>query len=286
MKRMKYILMAILALALAFVMAACGAAQEEALQETPALAQEATGIPEAVLPGPPPDALEALGSLLAGTAPPPQTSAPATEVMESAAAGIITTPSPAASATTRAAGTNTATKTAKAQVTTKYAYTAAPGASQKTTTARPSTASQTTTAAITMPRTAAAGTAATASQARPQSVSVTIANLQAVGKPVTLTMTFANSIDQASARIFTGVRLKEFLAAQGVPVSSLRGVTIRTSDAKMPDTAIPSSVFLSDNTLLAWEENGGALAAPRLCPGDSDSAGDYIKYVVSIGLTY
>ena len=99
-----------------------------------------------------------------------------------------------------------------------------------------------------------------------------------------MSMTFTDSIGETSTRSYTGVRLKDFLAAQGVPVASLRGVTIRTSDAKMPDTAITS--YLSDNTLLAWEENGSALPAPRLCPGDSSHAGDYIKYVVSIGLTY
>jgi len=97
-------------------------------------------------------------------------------------------------------------------------------------------------------------------------------------------MTFTESIGETCTRSYTGVRLKDFLAAQNIDPASVRSVTIKTSDTKMPDTAITS--YMSDNTLLAWSENGSALSAPRLCPGDSSHAGDYIKYVVSIGLTY
>ena len=99
-------------------------------------------------------------------------------------------------------------------------------------------------------------------------------------------MSFTDSIGQSSSRSYTGVRLKDFLTAQGVPVSSLRGVTIRTSDTRMPDTPLSTAVVLSDNTLLAWTEDGSALPAPRLCPGDSSHAGDYIKFVTTIILTY
>jgi len=277
MKRVKYILTALLALALVFAFVACGtgSAQDETTQA--ALAAAIAETLEAVPSGPSSDALDALDLLLAGTTHSQQTPAPVTLAVATAATTRSTVASnPVTFTTTRT--TTTTTAKAAGNITTKYAYTAASSAA-KTTTTKPSTTSQTTTATITLPR-----TAATPTQTRPSSVNVTIANLQAVGKPVTMSMTFTDSIGQTSTRSYTGVRMKDFLAARGVPLSSLRGVTIRTSDEKMPDTAIFS--YMSDNTLLAWEENGSALAAPRLCPGDSSHAGDYIKYVVSLGLTY
>jgi len=106
-------------------------------------------------------------------------------------------------------------------------------------------------------------------------------------------MNFIDSANRSSTRSFTGVRLRDFLEAQNIDPAAVRSVTVHASDGDT-NTVSNTAWILSNNTLLAWEEERiaptavprTALPEPRFCPGDSGHAGYYTQYVVSLGLTY
>jgi len=161
-----------------------------------------------------------------------------------------------------------------------------------TTIAAPTAAGSTATAAST-----AAGpttTAPTTAQATTQPPKVTqgtftvsVAAAKAAGSAVTERVTTVNSVGTTKERVFVGVKLKDFLAAQNVDVVALAQKTDITLVAKASDGETVTYTYgeiMADRTLLAWEEDGDSLSPPRLCPCNSINADRYLKGVASITL--
>jgi len=184
------------------------------------------------------------------------------------------------------------TRTAALSSTTVTTKAAASGATSKTTTTTAksssysytqSTAATTTTKAGTSSQTSTTTTQQSTTQRRTFSVSVD--NAKAAGSAQMISVTVTNSVGTTTTRRFTGVRLKDFLATQGVNMSALNASATLIATATDGETMTYSrGDIISDKTLLAWEEDGKALSPPRLCPCDSTVTGDYLKEVVSITL--
>lgn len=160
-----------------------------------------------------------------------------------------------------------------------------------TTIAAPTAAGSTATAAST-----AAGpttTAPTTAQATTQPPKVTqgtftvsVAAAKAAGSAVTERVTTVNQVGTKKERVFTGVRLKDFLAAQGVDIAALgTGATLVAKADDGETMTYTYSEIMSDITLLAWDDAGETLSPPRLCPCHATDSSRYLRGVVSITLS-
>ena len=252
------------ALAVLLAFAACGkgpAGAEETGPETTAQAQTeafAFPFPEILAPGM--ESASAQGSAARQAS---VTAGDATRTTVRAA----TTTKPATAASTQTSKTSQTTTTAKAGTSLTRATTASTTASTTESTNPPATPP---------PR-----------PTQRYDISVSVDKAKAAGGPVVIEVTTVNSVGTVDPqpRRFTGVRLKDYLAAQGVDMSALSGsakLTVTSRDGRTQECS--RSVIDSDRTLLAWEEDGKALSPPRLCPGNSSVTGDYLKEVVSIVL--
>ena|GEM_PF-5220479 len=124
---------------------------------------------------------------------------------------------------------------------------------------------------------------------------VDLAKLQAMGGAVTRSYQFKNQYneehgEEGSTRVYYGVKLRDFLAKQGVAIDKLgSGATLVATARDGDRVTIYYNDIISDNTLLAWEMNGSSIGseAPRLCPGWTTGVNSllFLKGVVSITLS-
>jgi len=261
---MKQFLAILLALALVFALAACGKKPAPGVEETTAetttetLTQEETSA----------------FTLFPFPSAPTEATAAAGYAYEAYEAPIYYDPPPAApqgTYQTPTADLNTAAITTFSGIATT---TAAPGATDAPTTAAlTTTAAPTTTQAPTLPP--AQGT-----------FSVSVGRAQAAGAPVTISVTTINQAGTSKARVYTGVKLKDFLAAQGVNLAAVGSGAVLTAKADDGETLTYSySEIMSDKTLLAWDDAGEALSPPRLCPCATTDASRYLRGVITITLS-
>jgi len=107
-----------------------------------------------------------------------------------------------------------------------------------------------------------------------------------VGKQETIRVLTINQVGTAKDRAYTGVKLKDFLAAQNVDIAALNNGAVLTARADDGETMTYTySEIMSNRTLLAWADAGETLSPPRLCPCDTTDAGRYLRGVVSITLS-
>jgi len=184
---------------------------------------------------------------------------------------------------TATAKTNAPTVTATIALTTKpTAATKATTATTTTTTTRPTTTTTTTIATT---------TTTTTTQGQPAKVtkgtfSVSVAKAKAAGSAVTISVTTVNQVGTAKDRVYTGVKLKDFLAAQNVDVAALSSSATLMAKADDGETLTYTySDIISDKTLLAWDDAGEPLSPPRLCPCGATDASKYLRGVESITLS-
>jgi len=111
-----------------------------------------------------------------------------------------------------------------------------------------------------------------------------VAKAKAVNKENRADAQLENSIGEVSSRTFYGVRLKDFLTAQGVDIVSGATLVATSSDGK--SVTLNYNEIISNSTLLAWDDTGSPLAQPRLCPCGStgENANLFLKDVVSVEL--
>jgi len=177
------------------------------------------------------------------------------------------------------------------------------------TTTRPSVSTQATTTTTTKPgassstitTTKTTTTTTTTTSTQPTNPPVTkgtftvdVAKLQAMGGAVTRTYHFKNQYDEdnnlpGQTRTYTGVKLRDFLAKEGITVSALgSGAKLVATDNKGRSVTYSYNDIVSDNTLLAWAQDGNPVAdAPRLCPGHTTGVNSLLfwKEVSSITLS-
>lgn len=204
---------------------------------------------------------------------------------------------PAAKTTARSAATVTGTvltqlttTTAVPTTTTKPVTTTTATTTRTTTTPATTTRAPTTAATTTRPTTTTTFndttgvTTTTVPKPTKGTFEVSVAKAKAINKENSATAKITNSIGEESTRIYTGVRLKDFLAAQGVDIVSGATVTATSSDGK--SVTLGYSEIISNSTLLAWDETGTPLGQPRLCPCAStgENAHLFLKDVVSVEL--
>jgi len=100
-------------------------------------------------------------------------------------------------------------------------------------------------------------------------------------------MKTVNSLGVEKNRTFTGVRLKDYLAAKGVDLNALPNgatLTVKTTDIYSAPT-FSRTLILDDRTLIAWQEDGKTIPL-RLCPGSTTDTKYYVKNLKSITLKY
>ena len=114
---------------------------------------------------------------------------------------------------------------------------------------------------------------------------VSVAAAKAAGSAVTERVTTVNSVGTAKDRVFTGVKLKDFLAAQNVDIAALDQSATLVARADDGETATYTYYdIIADRTLLAWDDDGESLSPPRLCPCNAIDASRYLQGVISVTL--
>ena len=123
---------------------------------------------------------------------------------------------------------------------------------------------------------------------QPQNFAFSSESLQELGlTPHTIPMDTIDSADREYTRIYTGVLVKDFLAAMGVNLALLDGestlLVIMSDNAA--GVAFGYDIIMSDRALLAWDMDGAEQIPPRFAPGNTNH-GAYLKNVVSVTVNY